>query len=428
MANSVGTHQSRAWRRSIALVAVLALGLATLAACGGGSSTSSEGGTEAESGPIEVAAVTDQTGQFNVYGKPKLAALELAVDDINANGGLLGREVDLVVFDSQSDPAKAAELANEAVLKDEVAGIFGVVSSASRDAVHAQLANADTPFFHTISTEGGMCAKNVMSLGVDADQQFSLLIPYAVETYGPRAYVLGADYAYGRNSGAHAKVAVEEAGGEVVGEQYVPLTNSDFGAVLSDIQKTKPDFVITTLVGANQLEFYPQFAARGLNGSIGIVSNSFGVGGEQGLFGDAAAGILTAYPYYQELENPANEEFIELWKEGGFDKSSPYISQVAMDEWNALQIWAEAVESAGSAEPEAVIAALEEDGTSYDGPSGATTVDPPTHHAVLDLSIGEVNDEGGYDILETVDAVQPAYTQTVCDLVGSPDTDEVFVP
>jgi urea transport system substrate-binding protein len=407
----------RRWLTALALV----LAAAGIAACGSSSDAGSTG-----KGPIVVAAIPDLTGPLAIYGKPKLAAIKLAIADINKSGGVLGRNVKLVVYDGESDPTHVAQEATQAVLSAHADLVTGIVSSAARDSARAVLDRNHVLLFHNIPTEGGICDRYVVSPGLDADQQFNQLIPYAIHKYGPKMYIVAADYNFGVDSAAMAKRILLADGGELVGAKTIPLTNSDFSSVISDIERTKPDFVELTLAGGPQLQFYPQFAASGLKGKVGLISNSFGAGGEQGLLGKAATGILSAFTYYDELKNPQNRAFLALWKHGS--DSSAYAPEVAVDEWDALHLWANAVRKAGSTDAEKVIQAIQSGGVSYEGPNGEISIDPQTHHAITDVTVGQVNAHGGYTLIKTANRVPPSWTRSRCNLIKNPNTSALFTP
>lgn len=402
----------------------MALGAAALAGCGSGSGSAA---SSAEGrGPIVVAAISDRTGPLSVYGLPKIQALKLAVKDIDDHGGVLGRKLKLVVYDSQSDPAKAAQFASQAALRDRAAVVMGVSTSAQREAVRAALDRTGTLYFHNMPNEGGLCDKEVVSTGLTSSQQISQLIPWAIHHYGRRIYIVAADYNFGHDSATWVKHYAARNGGTVVGTRFLPLTNSEFGSVISDIQRKRPDVVFATLVGAAQLQFVPQFHDAGLAGSVHLVSNSFGVGGEQAKFASSAQGIVNAFAYYPSNRNAANRRLLALWRSAE-GNGGPPPTEAAVAEWNGIHLWAKAVEQAKSAETQKVIQAVEGGHVQYDGPSGVIRIDPKTHNAVSDVTIGEVDAHGGYQLLHTSKAVQPEFEQSKCDLPRHP-VDQTLVP
>jgi branched-chain amino acid transport system substrate-binding protein len=392
------------------------------AACGG------EGGGAGDDGegPIPVGSILDETGPLNIYGTAMADATELAIKAINENGGVLGRQLELISYDAQSDNANYTQYANRAAQQDQVAVLMGGITSAAREAIRPIADRTDTLYFYNEQYEGGVCDKNTFNTGVVPSQQLAALIPYAVENFGPKVYVVAADYNYGQISAEWVERYAEEAGGEVVSTEFIPLESSSFGSVINDLQAAQPDVVVSLLVGGNHIAFYRQFASAGLSDSMEIVSPTFGLGNEQVVLSNEAEGITAAFPYFQELDTPANREFLETWH-AEYGEDYPYVTDSAVAVWNGWHLWAEAANEAGSIEREAVIEELES-GVSFDGPGGTVTLDGPSHHLVQNITIGEANGEKGFDILSTEEAVPPSFEQEVCDLVSEPDTNEQFTP
>ncbi|MDE0699015.1 MAG: transporter substrate-binding protein, partial [Boseongicola sp.] len=211
---------------------------------------------------------------------------------------------------------------------------------------------------------------------------------------------------------------VADNGGHAVGVDFFPLDVSDFGSTIAKIQTVGPDLVIAPLVGGAHLSFFRQWAAAGMKDRIPLASTTMGVGNEHKvLTPEEGNGIMVAYNYSQELDTPANNAFKERWSAAYGDSS--LIHEIAVSNYQGVMTWAEAVRQAGSLDREAVIATLES-GLSIDGPAGTVTVDPKTHHAVLDVHIMEIEDQG-MRVIETLPQRQPIDTQAVCDLQANPD-------
>ncbi len=271
-----------------------------------------------------------------------------------------------------------------------------------------------------------MCDRNTFVTGVVPTQQLQVLIPWAIENYGPRLYVLAADYNYGQISADWVREYAAEAGGEVVGEDFFPLDVAEFGTTISEVQSADPDVVVSVLVGGAHMSFYSQYAASGAG--IPVVSTSFGLGSEQvALDAASSEGIVVAYPYFEELDNPTNAEFTAAWQ-AEYGNNYPYITDLAVYVWEGWHLWAEAVNSAGSLDREAVIAELETGTISFDSPKGTVTMDGPSHHLVQPVSLARANDSNGFDVFETFENIPPLFEQQSCDLITNPDTNEQFTP
>jgi len=377
--------------------------------------------------PIVVGSILDRTGPINIYGVAMHDATELAIDSINEAGGVLGRQLELVSYDAQSSNELYTQYARTLALEDGAEVIMGGITSASREAVRPIVDQQEVLYFYNEQYEGGVCDKNVFNTGVVPSQQLQALIPWAIENLGPRLYVPAADYNYGQISAEWVERYAEENGGEVVGTEFIPLDSSNFDSVITDIQQAEPDAIVSLLVGGNHIAFYRDFAARGLAERFPIVSPTFGLGNEQVvLTAEEAQGIVVAYPYFQELESEANQEFVDRWHER-YGSDYDYITDSAVTVWNGWHLWAAAVDQAGTTDRDAVIEALES-GIAFDSPSGSIELDGPSHHVIQDVSIAEVNADQGFDILETTSSVPPSFEQEVCDLIAEPETNEQFTP
>lgn len=415
-------------RRAIRLLAVgsVVAVAGVLVACGeedsGGSGDSGD-----SDDPIPVGAIFDESGPISVIGQPKAQATRLAIEDINANGGVLDRQLELISFDAASDTAQFPKYATELIEKNNVEVIEAGITSASREAMRPVIDRTETPYLYANLYEGGLCDKNVFLTGAVPSQQLAQLVPYAIENFGKTFYIAAADYNFGHWEAAWAQQYVEESGGEVVGTDFIPLENTEFGSVLNTIQSEKPDVIISLLVGGDQQSFYRQFAAAGLQDDFKIITPVFGDGQEQVLVGpEASTGIVIAYPYLQEIDTPANQEFVQRFKEE-YGADATYINPSAMAAWNAWHLWAAAVEEAGTLERDKVTEALES-GLSYDSPAGEVTLDPESHHVTQNVVLAEGTPTGEFKILETFEAVPPTYEQENCDLVENPEQNEQFIP
>lgn len=367
---------------------------------------------------IKLGSILDTSGIFDAYGKPMDMAMRLAVDEINASGGLLGKQVEVLAYDTQSDMALYSQYGQQLTRQDKVDVVHGGILSASREAIRQTMRKTKTLYFYNVLYEGGVCDRNTFINGVTPAQQVEALVPYAMGKSGKKVYILAADYNYGQITARWIQKFVADNGGETVGVDFFPLDVSDFGSTIAKIQTVGPDLVIAPLVGGAHLSFFRQWAAAGMKDRIPLASTTMGVGNEHKvLTPEEGNGIMVAYNYSQELDTPANTAFKEKWTTAYGD--SGMIHEIAVSNYQGLLTWAEAVRQAGSIERDAVIAALE-GGLSIDGPAGKVAVDPKTHHAVLDVHIMEIENQG-MRVIETLPQRQPIDTQSVCDLSANPD-------
>jgi len=385
------------------------------------------GAAAADKKPIIVGSILDETGPLNIYGTAMVDATKLAIKQINENGGVLGRQLKLVSYDAQSDNAKYTLYANQLSLKDKAVVIMGGITSASREAVRPVINRNKTLYFYNEQYEGGVCDKNVFATGIVPSQQVAPTVAWAMKNLGKKFYILAADYNYGHISTDWVKKYVAQAAGQVVGSEFIPLDVAEFSSVITKLQEAKPDVVFSLLVGGNHIAFYRQFSASGLRDKMKIVSATFGLGNEQVVVApEESKDIVAVYPYFQEIDTPANKQFVAMWHKE-FGKDYAYITDSAVTVWNGWHLWANAVGKAGSTDREKVIKALES-GISFDGPSGTVTIDGPSHHVYQNTHFARTNDKHGFTVLGGEKNVPPAFEKKMCDLIKKPNQHKQFLP
>ena len=380
--------------------------------------------------PIKIGTIHDLTGAFAVYNQATRDIVEIAVEEINARGGVLGRPVELLIRDSQSSIDKYAEFANELVLGEKVAMLEGGGSSASREVIRQVIdRNGGPVYFYPAQYEGGVCDKFVFCSGEVPTQQIGpALIPYAMEHFGGEFYTIAADYNFGHISSVWVKKFVEQQGGRVIATEFFPLDQTDFGSAISRIQAARPQVIFSLLVGNNHLGFHRQFAAAGLVDKIPIVSPVFGQAGElTSLSPQEYKGLVVAFDYFPQLDNPANKAFLDRVRARHGGRLPYAIGEFPYNIWLNIQLWAAATNKAASIEKDKVIDALES-GLQLDAPEGRVRVDGKTHHLVHSIHIAQASEDRSFKIIKTIPDVQPSYEQSVCDIISGPRTHKQFTP
>lgn len=374
---------------------------------------------------IAVGSIHDLSGGLDIYGKPMLDALTLAIEEQNAAGGLLGKKVRLVSYDPQSNMQLYTQFAQQAALKDKVAVVMGGITSASREVIRPVLDRAKTLYFYNTQYEGGVCDRGIFCTGVTPAQTVGKLVPYAMKKWGKKIYVVAADYNYGQITSQWVKKFAQENGGSTVAIEFFPLDVTNFGPTISKIEAAKPDMLFSALVGGAHISFYRQWAAAGLNKKIPLASSTFGVGNEQiVLSAEEANGYLLAYNYFESIATPGNKAFLERFhKRFGADYAN--VTELACGTYQGFKLWAAGVKKAGSTDLAKVTTALES-GISIDGPSGKISIDPATHHCVLNVSLAEVQAKK-FKILETFNQAPPSDTSAVCNLKKNPKDNQQYV-
>jgi len=398
----------------------LALGTLGLAACGVNNTPAQSGG------PVPVGSLLDGTGGLNIYGKVMIDATNFAVDDINKKGGVLGRQLKLTAFDTQSTNDKYVQYADQLMLETKAAVVMGGITSGSREAIRPSIDRNKQLYFYNEQYEGGVCDKLVFATGVVPSQQLSTLVKWTMENVGTTVYTLAADYNYGHISSDWVKFYLNKNGGTLLGVDFIPLDVADFGSILTKLQQKKPAAVMSLLVGGAHISFYRQFAAAGLQSKMKVVSPTFGLGNEQVvLASNESAGITVAYPYFQELSNSTNQKWVSDWH-ARFGSDYPYITDSANAVWTGWHFWAQAVNKAGSLDRDKVISTLES-GLSFDAPEGTVHLDGKTHHLTHNVNIAQTNSNHGFNIIQTLQAIGPD-PQGQCDLIANPNQHTQFTP
>jgi branched-chain amino acid transport system substrate-binding protein len=372
---------------------------------------------------IPVGMVMDLSGPLQQRAKAN--AFRLGVEETNAAGGLLGRKVKVVLYDTQSSNQLYRQYAQQLVLNDKVVAVFGAVTSAAREIIRPIFDRSKTPYLYTTGYEGGVCDRNTFMTGGTVSQCLGTLVPYAMKRFGKKAYILGADYIFGQISEKWIRKYVAENGGTVVGSELFPLDAANFASTIGKIQSAKPDLIIDSFVSPPQLSFYGQWAAAGMKGKMPQISQTFGNSGQhKQLPKEVSDGIVVCYQYAEEMDTPENKAFVTKFHKEFGDKD--YLGDVAFSDYTAWKLWAAAVENAGSLDREAVLKALESN-LSVKTPVGHVLMDPKIHHCVLDMHIMEVRD-GALKDIQVVPQVHATEMGDRCDLLAHPTTNRQFQP
>ncbi|NEU99195.1 urea ABC transporter substrate-binding protein [Bradyrhizobium uaiense] len=374
---------------------------------------------------ILVGSIHDLSGGLDAYGKPMQDAMVFAAEEINAAGGLLGRQIKIVTKDPQSSMQQYAQLAQELALRDKVAVLHGGITSASREVIRPIMRKTNTLYFYNTQYEGGVCDRNTFCTGQTPAQNLATAVPDIMRRWGKKIYIVAADYNYGQIVSQWVKKYALENGGNVLSIDYFPLDVTEFGPTVQKIQAASPDFVFSALVGGAHVSFYRQWAAAGLKGKIPMASSTFSHGQEHiVLNAPESDGILVSGNYFPSIDNPANKAFTAAWAKR-FGADYPYITELAAATYQGMHLWAKSVSKAGTLDRAKVLEALES-GMSFDGPTGRVSIDPATHHCTMDIRLGEVK-EKKWSIRETWPQRAPLDTSSVCDLIKNPGENQQFV-
>ena len=364
---------------------------------------------------IKIGVLEDQSGDFAAATMVKVNAITLAAEEINAAGGIGGRPVELVVYDTQSDNTRYQEFMRRVLQSDQVDVVFAGFSSASREAYRPIVNQFDGLAFYNNQYEGGVCDANMIVTGAVPEQQFSTLIPWMMEKYGKNVYTLAADYNFGQISAEWVRQIVEENGGTMVGEEFIPLGVSQFGQSIQNIQAAKPGFVVTLLVGAAQASYYEQAAAANVNLPMASSVN-VGQGYEHKRFTPPSLkDMYVTTNFIEEVDTPAAKAFVEKFRARFPDE--PYINQEAANSYIAMNLYKLMVERAGTTDHAALRAEIAKGDVCFDGPSGNVCLDPKSQHMSHTIFLAHVNEDHSIDFPTVWENIAPYWLgQAGCDL------------
>ena len=370
----------------------------------------------ANNAPIKMGVLEDQSGEFVVPVIGKVRGIQLAAEEINAAGGIAGRPLELVIYDTQSDNTRHQELMRRALQRDKVDVVFSGFSSSSREAYRPIVRQFDGFAFYNNQYEGGVCDANMIVTGAVPEQQFSTLIPWMMKEYGKRVYVLAADYNFGQISAEWVRHFVEKEGGEIVGEDFIPVGVSQFSQNIQNIQRAKPDFVVTLLVGTAQASYYEQALAA--NVGLPMASSvNVGQGYEHKRFkAPSLAGMYITTNYIEEVDTPESKAFVEKWRKRFPEE--PYINQEAENSYHAVYLYKQMVERAnGSTNKADIRAVIAQGDVCMDAPEGRVCIDPKSQHTSHTMYLARVNEDHSISFPQVWSDTQPYWLGEVgCDL------------
>lgn len=402
---------------SSVLMLVLAFSL-VLAGCGNGGNsgnssptpTTSSGGSTpetpaAEEDTIKVGILHSLSGTMAISEVSVKDAEMMAIEEINAAGGVLGKQIEVVLEDGASDWPTFAEKARKLLQQDEVATVFGGWTSASRKAMLPVFEELNGLLWYPVQYEGLESSPNIFYTGATTNQQIVPAVEWLLENRGTKFFLLGSDYVFPRTANKIIKAQLEASGGETVAEEYTPLGHTDYSTVISKIKEAKPDVVFNTLNGDSNVAFFKQLKDAGIT-AADLTTLSVSVAEEEirGIGTDVLEGHLAAWNYYQTTETPENEKFVAAYKAAyGDDRVTADPIEAG---YIAVYLWAAAVEKAGTTDVDKVREAAA--GIEFDAPEGKVTIDGETQHIYKKVLIGEVQGDGMFKTLHaTEEPVKP---------------------
>jgi branched-chain amino acid transport system substrate-binding protein len=352
--------------------------------------------------PIRIGVPVGLSGANSVVAPAVVQSSQFAVEEINAAGGILGRKVELEIVDDASGAVGAQKAFDTLVFQKKVDAVIAMETSAARNAALPIVARGKVPYIYTSFYEGRSCSPWMLVNGWVPEQQVAPVVDYFAKSKGAKSFFLvGSDYAFGRGMLDFTKKYIEQRGGKVVGEEYLPMDGSDWTAIVSKIRAAHPDALISaTAGGAPNVSLAKQLKAAGLSQPYGNLAIDEGTAK---TMGDVASGMYLSASYLTSIDIPENVKFIDgMKKKFGPDLKTP--NELSAPQYEAIYLYKAAVEKAGSTDSAKVMKTLGE--VSYTGPRGPVQMNK-SRHTPLSMRLGQVQGDGSIKILETFANVDP---------------------
>ena len=353
--------------------------------------------------PIRVGLIHALTGHLSFAERSIYQGAVLAIEELNASGGVEGRLLEPLVEDYASDFTRAVDGVQKLVLENGVQIVFGGYTSASRVAMVPVFERHNALLFYGTYYEGLECSPNCVYGGAVPNQFLTTYVPWVLENLGRRIYVVGSDYIYPRTASAIIRRFVIEAGGTMVADRYFPLGTTNFAETMADIRSAQPTVVFSNMVGDSTIAFYQQFAEAGFSAATLPIAATVTTEVEVRAMGASfAAGHYMTATYFQSLDNPANRRFVESYRARWGDNA--VTSVTVADMYQCVYLFAKAASSLGLGgpplPPEQLHGALV--GATIDNaPEGVPITILTNHHCNHPSYVGRSNGEGQFDIVAT---------------------------
>ncbi|MCW6035594.1 urea ABC transporter substrate-binding protein [Spirulina subsalsa FACHB-351] len=414
-------------RRKFLIYGSAALGTSILLKACGSTPTTGDTTTEgsasnqvaASGDTIKVGILHSLSGTMAISETTVVDAEKLAIKEINEAGGVLGKQIEAVIEDGASDWPTFAEKAGKLIDQDKVVTVFGCWTSASRKAVLDVFESKNHMLWYPVQYEGQECSRNIFYTGAAPNQQIEPAVTWLLENKGNKFFLVGSDYVFPRTANTIIKEQLKAKGGETVGEDYLPLGNTEVTPIITKIQAALPDggVIFNTLNGDSNVAFFKQLQGAGLTpDKYPVMSVSVAEEEVQQIGAEFLKGHYACWNYFQTVETPENQAFVEAFKaEYGQNRVTNDPMEAA---YIMVYLWKQAVEKAGTADDldKVRMAAI---GQEFDAPEGKVTMNV-NHHISKTVRVGQVREDGLFDIVwSTEGPIDPLpWNQFVPDTKG----------
>ncbi|NEP02861.1 MAG: urea ABC transporter substrate-binding protein [Symploca sp. SIO2E9] len=368
---------------------------------------------------IKVGILHSLSGTMGISERMVVDAQKMAIDEINATGGVLGKQIEVIIEDAASDWSIFAEKAKRIIDIEKVLVVFGGWSSASRKALKVIFEQKEHMLWYPVQYEGQECSQHIFYTGATPNQQIEPAVDWLLANKSKKLFLVGSDYLFPRTANAIIKAQLKEKGGKAVGEYYLPLGNQEVSPIISNIQTMLPNggAVFNTLSGESNMAFFRQLYDAGLKpNQYPVMSVNVAETEVKAIESQYLKGHYATCNYFQTLDNPANEKFVKAFKTRYGENRVTNDPMAAA--YTAVYLWKQAVETAGTAEDlEKVRQAVY--GQTFEAPGGPVRMET-NHHLSKFVRIGQVQEDGLFKIVySTRSLVKPVpWNQFMSDTKG----------
>lgn len=365
---------------------------------------------------IVLCTIDDTSGPFATMATPKTWGYQLAVEEINAEGGIMvdgkQKKIKHVQYDGQSDVGRYSQLTQQCIFEDEADVVMAGYTGAEREAARSEAVRNGVIFWHNNQGEGGIADHYSFFSGPTPEQQVLPGLKWMIENIGPKMTFIGADYNFCRAIGAWTRVAAGLYGGDLAMEEYFPFDVNRWQKTIGDIQAIGPDFQVHCLVGGDQVQFYPQAQAAGLK--TPIFSNvTISDGYEHKIFPSPQLSNMYVAPgYIEDVPGESSEAFAAKIRER--HPGAVYVNEHAAFGYAAVKAMAQAWAEAETTDTEAVIDALESGETVVENaPGGSWKLSGEQHHAAMPTYLFKVNEDHSLTLIEELGVTDPSFLRDI---------------
>lgn len=384
-----------ALRIAVPLLAAFALGVSACSDDESSSDKAASSGICVEGDTVQLGFLNSTSGAMAISEQTVRDSLILASEEINADDGIFGKQIEFVEEDGQSEPTIFAEKIKKLLTEDKVAAVFGGWTSASRKAMLPVVEGANGLLFYPVQYEGLEASPNIYYTGATTNQQIIPAMDFLASKGVKKLFLAGSDYVFPRTANKIIKQYAAELGIEIVGEEYVPLDSDDWTTQVAKIAAAKPDFVFNTINGSSNVGFIKAYAEAGLGANNSPIISVSIAEEEAPAMGVDLTGQYASWNYFQSVDSPENATFIEAFQSKyGADRPTSDPMEAA---YTSLYLYKNMVEKAKSFCVDAVNAAS--DGVTFASPEGSVTVNGDNHHIAKTGLIGQINSDNQFDIV-----------------------------